>query len=494
MEETNLATNVFSTPAGKKLVTVIPGDGIGPEVVESAQRIIEATGVPIAWEERHAGASVFKRGLPSGVPPETIESIRKTRVVLKGPLETPVGFGEKSANVTLRKLFETYANIRPVRELPGVKTRYSGEGIDLVVVRENVEDLYAGIEHMQTPGVAQCLKLISRKGCEKIVRLGFEFARSEGRQRVHCATKSNIMKLTEGMLKRTFEAIAPEYPDIESNHIIIDNCAHQLVKNPSQFDVIVTTNMNGDIISDLTSGLVGGLGFAPSANLGSEVAIYEAVHGSAPKYAGKDVINPTAVILTAVMMLRHLGEFDAAERIEHAVLVTLESGIRTRDIAGDAGATGTTAYTDAIIGNLGRSSATWSVREYRPLNLPSVSAAPDFVHVNERRVVGVDVFLESASDAETIGHSLEALVSDTPLQLKMIGNRGTKVYQPTGAITDVIDQWVARFVQRDEEGEILDETLLTLLSKVAQTHRWSHVEKLQEFDGEQGFTRAQGED
>ncbi len=489
-----MATNVRTTPAGKKLVTVIPGDGIGPEVVESAQQIIEATGVPIEWEERHAGASIFKQGLPSGVPPETIESIRKTRVVLKGPLETPVGFGEKSANVTLRKLFETYANIRPVRELPGVKTRYSGEGIDLVVVRENVEDLYAGIEHMQTPGVAQCLKLISRKGCEKIVRLGFEFARSEGRQRVHCATKSNIMKLTEGMLKRTFEAIAPEYPDIESNHIIVDNCAHQLVKKPSQFDVIITTNMNGDIISDLTSGLVGGLGFAPSANIGNDVAIYEAVHGSAPKYAGKDVINPTAVVLTAVMMLRHLGEFGAAERIEHAVLVTLESGIRTRDISGDEGATGTKAYTAAIIGNLGKTSATWTVREYRPLQLPRVSAAPDFVKAEERRVVGVDVFIESASDAETIGHGLEQVVSNTPLELKMIGNRGTKVYEPTGAITDVVDQWVARFVQRDVAGNLPDSTLLTLLDKISREHRWSHVEKLQEFDGEQGFTRAQGED
>ncbi|HEX6507029.1 MAG TPA: NADP-dependent isocitrate dehydrogenase, partial [Chloroflexota bacterium] len=423
----------------------------------------------------------------------TIDSIRKTRVVLKGPLETPVGFGEKSANVTLRKLFETYANIRPVRELPGVPTRYRGEGIDLVVVRENVEDLYAGIEYMQTPGVAECLKIISRKGCEKIVRLAFEFARSEGRQRVHCATKSNIMKLTEGTLKRTFEAIAPEYPDIEANHIIIDNCAHQLVKKPSQFDVIVTTNMNGDIISDLTSGLVGGLGFAPSANIGSEVAIYEAVHGSAPKYAGKNVINPTAVILTAVMMLRHLGEFDAAEQIEHAVLVTLESGTRTRDIAVDEGAASTTDYTDAIIGNLGKRSQTWTVRAYKPLKLPEVSSEPAFVKPRERCVVGVDVFIESDLSAAQLGQSLETLAAGSPLELKMIGNRGTKVYTPTGAMTDVVDQWVARFTQRDS-AEVTDQIVLALLDKVGMDHRWAHVEKLQEFDGEQGFTRAQGED
>src|SRR5215213_5948627 len=333
-------------PSGKRLVTVIPGDGIGPEVVRSAQRIVEASGAEVEWEERLAGAEVFKQGLPSGVPPETIESIARTRVVLKGPLETPVGFGEKSANVTLRKLFETYANVRPVRELPGVRTPYSGRGIDLVVVRENVEDLYAGIEHMQTPGVAQTLKLISRKGCEKIVRFAFELARSEGRRSVACATKANIMKFSEGMLKRAFEDIAPEYPDIESWHVIVDNAAHQLVKRPEQFDVLVMTNMNGDILSDLTSALVGGLGFAPSANIGSEVAIFEAVHGSAPKYAGKNVINPTAVILSAVLMLRYLELFEQADAIEHAVLVTLEDGTLTGDVVGYGNGASTTAYTE----------------------------------------------------------------------------------------------------------------------------------------------------
>src|SRR4051812_20088159 len=337
-------------------VTLIPGDGIGPEVVTAARRIIEATGAPIVWDEHRAGADVFREGLPSGVPDDTIESITETRVALKGPLETPVGFGEKSANVTLRKLFETYANVRPVRELPGVKTPYSGRGIDLVVVRENVEDLYAGIEYMQTPGVAECLKLISRKGCEKIVRLAFEFARAEGRKSVACATKSNIMKLTEGYLKRTFEEIAKEYPDIQSWHIIVDNCCHQLVKKPEQFDVIVTTNMNGDIMSDLTSALVGGLGFAPSANIGNDVAIFEAVHGSAPKYAGKNVINPTAVIGSATMMLWHLGEFDAAVKIENALMATMEEGkVKTGDVVGyESGKNcSTTQYTDEIIKNLG---------------------------------------------------------------------------------------------------------------------------------------------
>jgi len=433
--------------ASSRTITVVPGDGIGPECVRAAQRIVEATGAAVEWEERVAGAEVFKGGLPSGVPPETLDSISRTRVVLKGPLETPVGYGEKSANVTLRKLFETYANVRPVREMPGVTTPYSGRGIDLVVVRENVEDLYAGIEHMQTPGVAQCLKLISDKGCEKIVRFAFELAVAEGRSSVHCATKANIMKLTEGTMKRVFERVAPEYPGIQASHIIVDNCAHQLVKRPEQFDVIVTTNMNGDILSDLSSALVGGLGFAPSANIGNDVAIFEAVHGSAPKYAGKNVINPTALILTAVLMLRHLGEFDAAAAIEHAVFVTMEQGVLTRDVVGDEGATSTTDYTEAIIGNLGKRSERWQVRDVKPIRLPELRHQPDYVRPDERAVVGLDVFVESPLSSAELGASLMELTGDTKLSLVMISSR----------------------------------------------HRWMHIEKLQEFDGELGFTRDQGE-
>jgi isocitrate dehydrogenase len=477
----------------RTVVTVIPGDGIGPEVVRAAQRIIEATGAPVRWEERPAGAEIFKQGLPSGVPPETIESIARTRVVLKGPLETPVGFGEKSANVTLRKLFETYANVRPARELPGVTTPYSGRAIDLVVVRENVEDLYAGIEHMQTPGVAQTLKLISRKGSEKIVRFAFELAIAEGRSTVHCATKANIMKFSEGMLKRTFEEVAEEYPGIEANHIIVDNCAHQLVKRPEQFDVIVTTNMNGDILSDESSALIGGLGFAPSANIGNEVAIFEAVHGSAPKYAGRDVINPTAVILTAVMMLRHLGEFDAAADIEHAVLVTLESGVLTRDIKGNDGAASTTAYTDAIIANLGARSARWTVRDYKPIRLPQVSSRPDFVVPEGRAVVGLDLFVESPLSPTELGASLMELTSDTNLSLRGISNRGRQVFPPTGAESDGVDHYACRFIIRENPGDLSDDAVFELLQRVSTRHRWMHIEKLQEFDGELGFTRAQGE-
>ncbi len=319
-------------------VTLIPGDGVGPEITESARRIIEAAGVAIDWEVAAAGAEVFKLGDTSGVPRETRDSIERTGVALKGPLETPIGFGEKSANVTLRKLFETYANIRPARQIPGVPTRYDGEGVDFIVVRENIEDLYAGVEYDNTRDVSVAFKIISRRGSEKILRYAFELAEREGRTKVTCATKANILKHTEGMFKSIFEELAPEYPDITPEHLIIDNVAHQMAKNPAQFDVVVTTNLAGDIISDLASGLVGGLGFAASGNYGDGAAIFEAVHGSAPKYAGKNVINPTALILSSVMMLRHLGETAAAQQVEDAVFVTLEEGkAMTLDVARAAG-------------------------------------------------------------------------------------------------------------------------------------------------------------
>ena len=486
-------TTVPTTTARRTPVTLIRGDGIGLEVTEAARRIVEASGAPVEWELREAGAEVFKRGLPSGVPDETTESVSRTRVLLKGPLETPVGFGEKSANVTLRKLFETYANVRPVRELPGVTTPYSGRGIDLVIVRENVEDLYAGIEYMQTPGVAEALKLISVKGSEKIARFAFEYARSEHRTQVTCATKANIMKLSEGTLKRVFERVAPDYPDIEAWHLIVDNCAHQLVKRPEQFDVLVMTNMNGDILSDLSSALVGGLGFAPSANIGSDVAIFEAVHGSAPKYAGKDVINPTALILSAVMMLRYLELFDQADAIEHAVLVTLEDGVLTGDVVGYGNGASTTAYTDAIIGNLGRRSERWTVREHRPLELPKLSDDVDYVRPSSRAVVGLDVFVESPLGPSELGASLMELTHDTRLSLKLVSSRGTKVFPPTGAITDTVDHYRCRFVTKESPGDLSDDDVHRLLVAISRQHRWMHIEKLQEFDGELGFTRDQGE-
>ncbi len=474
-------------------VTLIPGDGIGPEVTQAARKIIDATGVKINWEVCQAGAEVFKKGQATGVPQETIDSIAKNKVALKGPLATPVGFGEKSTNVTLRKMFETYGNIRPVREFPGVATPYSGRAIDLVIVRENVEDLYAGIEHMQTPNVAQCLKLISRKGCEKIVRLGFEFARSQGRKTVHCATKANIMKFSEGMLKRTFEEIAMEYPDLKTEHIIVDNCAHQLVKKPEQFEVIVTTNMNGDILSDLSSALVGGLGFAPGANLGDNACIFEAVHGSAPKYAGKNVINPMAVILSGVMMLRHLGEFKAASEIEHALFVTCAvDKVLTRDVVGDAKGASTTAFTETVIKNLGQRYSAIADRPYKTLtinnsNIPVASFIPA-----QRFVEGVDIFLENTKPIVELGKQMEQAATAASAKLKLITCRGMKVYPLTAnTVPDLTDQVRARFTGN---GPLDDQQIQRIITEVGKVAMWSHIEKLHVFDGKAAYTKAHGED
>lgn len=478
-------------------ITIIPGDGIGPEVTGAARKILDATGVKINWEVCEAGAEVFKKGLATGVPKETIDSIKKNRVVLKGPLETPVGFGAKSANVTLRKMFETYGNIRPVCEMPGVKTPYSGRGIDLVIVRENVEDLYAGIEYMQTPGLAETLKLISEKGCEKIVRLAFEVARAGGRKKLHCATKANIMKQSEGMLKRVFERVAKEYPDIESHHIIIDNCAHQLVKMPEQFDVIVTTNMNGDIMSDLSSALVGGLGFAPGANIGKNIAIFEAVHGSAPKYAGKNNINPTAMIMSAIMMLRYLKEFKAADDVEHALHYTLGTdNIFTRDVVGDEKAASTTEYTDAIIKNLGVRCDTLKIPPHKELIMPDVSAAPDFVVVKERSVDGIDVFIETSDAMKDFGPKLEKALEATPLKLKQVSCRGVVVYpiKDPDMMPDMIDAVVCRLTAREPGQDVKDDVIAKVVAKISENFKWGHIEKLHVFDGSVAYSKAHGEE
>ncbi|MFL5522846.1 MAG: NADP-dependent isocitrate dehydrogenase [Gemmatimonadaceae bacterium] len=475
----------------KRKITVLPGDGIGPEVVDAALAIINATGVAVEFEKCEAGARGFQKGIPTGIPKETIESIERNRVVLKGPLETPIGHGNRSANVTLRTLFETYGNIRPVRELPGVQTAFTGRQLDIVIVRENIEDLYAGIEYMQTPGVAESLKLISREGCEKIVKLAFAFAIAEGRKAVHCATKSNILKLTEGLLQHTFEEIATQYPSLTSKHILIDNCAHQLAMRPEQFDVIVTTNMNGDILSDLTSGLTGGLGFAPSANIGNDVAIFEAVHGSAPDIAGKDKANPTALVLSAAMMLRHIGEGKAANDVEQAVLVTLESGIRTSDMMGVDKPASTTAFTQAVISNLGKASKLSPPKKYTRVELPAAQLGVNIVPAASRRLTGVDIYIESDLEPRALASDLEKLTTTSPVCLQMISNRGAMVFPGTDRRVSLVDHYRCRFVLRDTAGKLGDPEILSLLGSVGAKYRWMHIEKLQEFDGDPAYSKSQ---
>ena len=328
-------------------VTLIPGDGIGPEVAEAARRVVDASGAGIEWHVHPAGeAQMAVSGTP--LPEETLDAVRSDHVALKGPITTPVGSGFRSVNVALRKEFDLYANVRPLRSLPGVKTRY--EGVDLVVVRENTEDLYAGIEHMIGDYAAESIKLITRAGSERIARYAFDYAVKNGRRKVTCVHKANIMKCTDGLFLDVCRGVAAEYPQIEFEDRIVDALCMQLVQHPETFDVLVLPNLYGDIVSDLCAGLVGGLGLAPSANIGRDAAIFEAVHGSAPKHAGKNDANPTALILSAVMMLRHLGEGAAADRIESAVLSLLAGGVQvTYDLGGKLG---TSEFADAVIAKM----------------------------------------------------------------------------------------------------------------------------------------------
>ena len=474
-----------------KAVTLIEGDGVGPEIIHAARRAVDESGVKIKWEVCEAGAKVFKKGLATGIPQETIDSLKRTKVALKGPLETPIGYGEKSANVTLRALFETYANTRPVRQIPGIQTPFSDRAIDFVIVRENVEDLYAGIEYLQTPSVAEALKLITRKGSEKIIRFAFELARAEGRHKVHCATKANILKLTEGLFQKTFEDVSKDYPEITAHHILIDNCAHQMVIHPEAFDVIVTTNLHGDIISDLGSALVGGLGVAPAANIGDKVSIFEAVHGSAPDIAGKNIVNPTAILFSTVLMLRHLKEFEAAHLIEQSLLYTL--GVQKaflKDLDKTSTLT-TTKFADIIIQNLGKETDFWAPRTYKPLHLSKVKNPDDNV---PRKMMGVDIYIESMLSSDNLGKSLEEITLPSPFILKMIANRGVQVYPAvSGIMADTVDHWQARFFLKDTVTTIKDGDILLLLEKIGEIHQWMHVEKLYEFNHIPAFTKAQGE-
>jgi len=318
-------------------ITLIPGDGIGPEVTAAAVRVLTATGLDFVWETVLAGASAIgEEG--SALPPRVLESVRRNKVALKGPTETPVGTGHRSVNVDLRKQLDLYANLRPVKTLPGIKSRF--DGVDLVVVRENTEDLYSGLEHVVVPGVVESIKIITEKASTRIARYAFDYARTHGRQKVMAVHKANIMKLSDGLFLDCCRAVAKGYPEITYDEMIVDNTCMQLVLDPTRFDVLLLENLYGDIVSDLCAGFIGGLGLAPGANIGEEIAIFEAVHGSAPDIAGKNLANPMALILSSAMMLDHLGETAAARRVREAVYAVLAEGKKlTRDLGGTAGTT-----------------------------------------------------------------------------------------------------------------------------------------------------------
>lgn len=331
----------------KHTITLIPGDGIGPEVASSVVRIIEASGVDIVWETHYAGAEALEK-FGSTLPEQLLESIKRNKVGLKGPVTTPIGKGFTSVNVGLRKALDLYSNLRPIRALPNIPCR--NPDLNLVVVRENTESLYSGLEHIVIPGVIESLKIITRKASTRIARFAFEFASSEKRKRITCLHKANIMKLSDGLFLECFYKVAKDYPDIQADDKIIDNACMQLVMRPEQFDVLLCENLYGDIVSDLCAGLIGGLGLAPGANIGEKGAVFEAVHGSAPDIAGQGIANPTALLQSGILMLRHLGEREAADKTETAMLqVFAEGRVRTRDIGGQAR---TDEFADAIIAKM----------------------------------------------------------------------------------------------------------------------------------------------
>src|ERR1041384_41443 len=329
-------------------ITLIPGDGIGPEVASNVVRIIEAAGVDIQWETHFAGAQALEK-FGETLPKDLLDSIIRNKVALKGPITTPVGKGFTSVNVGLRKTLDLYANLRPVRALPNVPCRYPE--LDLIVVRENTEDLYSGLEHIVVPGVVESLKIITEKASTRIARFAFEHARREGRKKVTAVHKANIMKLSDGLFLDCFRKVAADYPEVEADDKIVDNACMQLVMRPEQFDIMLLENLYGDIVSDLCAGLIGGLGLVPGANIGELGAVFEAVHGSAPDIAGQGIANPTALLQSSILMLRYLGERDAAENVETAMLKVFEEGrVRTRDIGGEAS---TSEFANAIIQEMG---------------------------------------------------------------------------------------------------------------------------------------------
>ncbi len=474
-------------------ITVARGDGIGPEIMDATLGILEAGEAPIEIDPIEIGKSAFEQGHSSGIPAEAWETIRRNSVLLKAPITTPSGGGYKSLNVTIRKSLNLFANVRPARSYGPYVTAVHPT-MDLVVVRENEEDLYAGIEHQQTREVAQILKLITRPGSERIVRYAFEYARAYDRHRVTCMTKDNIMKHTDGLFHRVFDEVAQEYPDIEADHLIIDIGAARVAAQPERFDVIVTLNLYGDILSDIAAQIAGSVGLAGSANIGPDYAMFEAVHGSAPDIAGKGVANPSGLLNAAIQMLVHLGEADVAERIENAWLRTLEDGIHTADLfrpeLSDA-EVGTEGFTQAVIDRLGETPNRLRPVHYRP---GGIRVDAEQVPPSEKRLVGVDVFIdwsEAGRDPEVLGRALESLAPDG-MQLKMITNRGVRVYPEGIPETFKTDHWRCRFIST--EGEASFEALLGLQQAIHDGgYEIIKTEGLYTFDGERGYSLGQGE-
>ena len=432
-------------------ITVARGDGIGPEIMDATLRILEGAGARLDIEEIAIGETVYEAGNTAGIAPESWDSLRRTKVFLKAPITTPQGGGFKSLNVTVRKTLGLFANVRPcVAYSPFIPTLHPE--MDVVVVRENEEDLYAGIEHRQTDEVTQCLKLISRPGSERICRYAFEYAKLYGRKKVTCFTKDNIMKQTDGLFHKVFDEVAAEYPDIESEHWIIDIGAAKLADTPEAFDVVVMPNLYGDVLSDVAAQIAGSVGLAGSANIGEDVAMFEAIHGSAPRRAGQNVANPSGLLLGAVMMLVHIGQGDVAEKVHNAWLATIEQGIGTYDIAGEGKEPySTSAFADEVIKRVGEKPQTLPAVTY-PSGDSRIAVTTSPVEPAEKTMDGVDVFVhERNRDPEALAAKLNEATEGSALKLNMISNRGLKVW-PDGAARDLLRRSLALSLRRPRRG------------------------------------------
>lgn len=481
----------------KTPITVAHGDGIGPEIMDATLLILREAGARITTEAIEIGEKVYLSGNTAGIAPSAWESLRRTRVFLKAPITTPQGGGFKSLNVTTRKTLGLYANVRPcIAYHPFVRTLHPG--MDVVIVRENEEDLYAGIEHRQTEDVMQCLKLITRPGCERIVRYAFEYARRNGRKKVTCFTKDNIMKLTDGLFHKVFDEIAAEYPDIANEHWIVDIGAAKLADTPEAFDVIVLPNLYGDILSDVAAQIAGSVGLAGSANIGARCAMFEAIHGSAPRRAGQNLANPSGLLLGSVMMLVHIGQLDVAERVHNGWLRTIEDGVHTYDIFTEgvsAEKVGTKEFARAVVARLGKSPEKLKAARYASAPGQKAASRPAKKRTPAKKeTVGVDVFLDWTSGSpEELGEKLRALGGDG-VRLAMISNRGVKVWPEGVPETLCSDHWRCRFVGDSGSGPLTHAQIVRLLERVAAAgFDFIKTENLCTFDGERGYSLAQGE-
>jgi isocitrate dehydrogenase len=479
--------------SAKRPITVAYGDGIGPEIMQATLDIIQASGAQLSLEVIDIGERVYQSGHSAGIRPEAWESLRRTQVFLKAPITTPQGGGFKSLNVTTRKVLGLYANVRPcISYVPYVSSKHPV--MDVVIVRENEEDLYAGIEHQQTDDVVQCLKLISRPGCEKIIRYAFEYAVMHNRKKVTCFTKDNIMKLTDGLFHKVFEEVAAEYPHLEHEHWIIDIGAAKLADTPEAFDVIVTPNLYGDIISDIAAQITGSVGLAGSANIGDQCAMFEAIHGSAPRRAGQNMANPSGLLLAAVQMLVHIDQPEVATRVHNAWLRTLEDGIHTYDIYREGVSkmkVGTDEFARAVIERLGD-----MPRHLKPVQYtqkPVVTVKAPVRTKAQKALTGVDVFLHwNDGSAQQLGERMQQL-STGRFKLDMITNRGVKVFPNGFPETFCTDHWRCRYMAVDGSPLRYDDVLDLTRHITSQQLDIIKTENLYLFDGKPGYSLGQGQ-